>query len=189
MRTRRTTDFIVGVAGFALIVVTGVVFVRRTTAAEGQEAPRSSVAASFGLGAFLIGRWNCRGGTPAGQPMESNVEFQWALDSVWLEETHVDLAPGRYKSLAMWSRDLSSPSPTAIVFDSFGGNRRFVGELRGDSIVWVRDTTDKGARPETFTYKRLTPDAYWYGWQVQRASGAPETLGDSLTCRRTKANR
>jgi hypothetical protein len=116
--------------------------------------------------------------------MESDVTFRWALDSTWFEEAHDDRPPARYRSIAMWSRNLASDSAIAHVFDNFGGDRRFLGHASSDAIEWTRDTTERGARLETFTYRRVDADTYWYAWHVRLVNQVAPVLGDSLTCRR-----
>ena len=138
------------------------------------------------LARFLVGVWACRGGTPAGRTLDSEVRFTASLGDRWLQSAHVDVAPGRYSSLAMWPLAPADSEPlTTVVYDNFGGARRFL--LDGwtpDSVVLVRDRTERGARVEQFTYRRVSPDSYWYAWHVRRGASGPAVLGDSATCTR-----
>jgi hypothetical protein len=157
-----------------------------TFAASSASAERLSADSLPPLASFLVGFWECRGGTPSGRTLASEVKFTSLLGKRWLESSHVDVPPAPYSSLALWPVALADSSASAtVVYDNFGGARRFL--LNGwtpDSVVLVRDTTERGARLETFTYRRVAPDSYWYAWHVRRgASGAP-VLGDSATCKR-----
>ena len=137
------------------------------------------------LARFLAGNWRCAGGTPSGRGLIADVEFTTVLGDRFIQSAHRDQPPGRYMSLALWPTDTAQRRQQTVVYDNFGGRRRFFADRWGaDSIVWVRDTTEEQARMETFTYKRTGPGAYWYAWHVRRAVGGPFVLGDSATCRR-----
>jgi hypothetical protein len=137
------------------------------------------------LARFLEGRWHCRGGTPAGRVLESDVAFAMSLGARWLSSEHTDVPPGPYHAFSLWPTDTAHRALASTVYDNFGGARRFFGAWGTDSIVWLRDTTEGGARLESFTYRRTSANAYWYAWHVRRANGAPVALGDSATCRRS----
>jgi hypothetical protein len=143
-----------------------------------------SIASPLG---FFAGHWSCVGGTPAGRVLVADVNITPAMNNRWLEVRHADRPPGRYQSLSLWVLGAPADSTTTtIVYDNFGGARRF--DTQGwatDRIVWVRDTTEAGARMETFTYLHVSDSAYWYAWHVRRTPGAPLVLGDSATCRRS----
>lgn len=138
------------------------------------------------LARFLVGAWTCRGGTPAGRTLSSDVRFGAVLGDRWLEVAHLDVPPGRYSSLAHWPLAPADSTPLAtVVYDNFGGARRFLLDgWKSDSVALVRDTTERGARPERFTYRRESPNSYWYAWHVRRGASGPEVLGDSATCTR-----
>jgi hypothetical protein len=137
------------------------------------------------LARFFVGAWRCSGGTPAGRVLDADVDFTTVLGDRFIQSAHRDEPPGRYLSSALWPTDTASRRQATVVYDNFGGHRRFTsGPWSADSIVWVRDTTEEQARMETFTYRRAGPDAYWYAWHVRRAAGGPLVLGDSATCRR-----
>lgn len=109
------------------------------------------------------------------------------LGDRFIQSAHHDEPPGRYMSLALWPTDTTQRQQATVVYDNFGGHRRFVSDRWGaDSIVWVRDTTEAQARLETFTYRRTGPDAYWYAWHVRASPSRPIVLGDSATCRRKR---
>jgi hypothetical protein len=117
--------------------------------------------------------------------MNARVTFARQLDGHWLESEHVDDAPGKYHSRALWPTDSAIGQIAMVVYDNFGGARRFFATGWGaDSVVWTRDTSEARARPESFTYRRNADGSYWYAWHVARAPGSPMVLGDSSTCRR-----
>lgn len=65
--------------------------------------------------------------------------------------------------------------------------RHFVGTVSApDSVVLQRDTLEKGARPESFTYTPLSDSMYLYAWHVRRTPGQPVVLGDSAICQRLR---
>jgi hypothetical protein len=142
------------------------------------------------LAAFLRGSWSCEGGTPAGKTLSGETQFVSSLSDRWLESRHIDRSPGRYASVAEWPiMAPASNRPSMILYDNFGGARRFFASGWGvDSIVWVRDTTEAESRMETFTYRRQTDSTYWYAWHVRRAPpSGPTVLGDSATCTRRRS--
>jgi hypothetical protein len=156
-------------------------------AASSAAAPvRTATDSVAPLARFLVGAWTCRGGTPAGRTLSSDVRFGAVLGDRWLEVAHLDVPPGRYSSLALWPLAPADSAPlTTVVYDNFGGARRFLLDgWKSDSVVLVRDTTERGARGERFTYRRVSPNSYWYAWHVRRAASGPEVLGDSATCTR-----
>ena len=56
-----------------------------------------------------------------------------------------------------------------------------------DSIPWLSGfaiQSEAQARMETFTYRGIGPDTYWYAWHVRASPSPPLVLGDSATCRR-----
>ncbi len=138
------------------------------------------------LATFLVGRWSCRGGTPAGRRLDSQVFIRRAVGDHWLEVTHQDVPPGRYMSESLWPAR-SRGRMASVVYDNFDGDRRFIAaSWTADSIVWVRDTSEANARLESFTYRRMSPATYWYAWHVVRTRGTPIVLGDSATCARVE---
>jgi hypothetical protein len=173
---------IVAASGF---VVAGSLAAPRDTMGRPNVAlPADSAASPL---SYFSGHWSCAGGTPAGRVLTADVDFTPAMNGRWLEVRHLDHPPGRYESLSLWG-----PLPghadsvmTTIVYDNFGGSRRFFSSgWREGKVVWTRDTTEAGSRLETFTYQRVSDSAYWYAWHVRRADGTPVVLGDSATCQR-----
>lgn len=135
------------------------------------------------LARYLTGSWQCRGGTPSGKVMNARVTFRMALGGRFLQSEHADDPPGRYQSHALWPTDSAKGSIAMVVYDNFGGARRFTARgWTADSVVWLRDTSESHARAETFTYRRTSDSAYWYAWRVARPGGG-YVLGDSATCR------
>jgi hypothetical protein len=134
---------------------------------------------------FFAGPWNCRGAFASGRPIAAEVTFTPVLGGRWLEYHHVDAAPGRYEALALWpGADTASPQPV-VLYDNGGGHRRFIGSgWATDTVRLIRDSTDPGAHAERFTFRATSDSSYWFGWEIQRAPGAPWVLGDSLSCRR-----
>jgi hypothetical protein len=136
------------------------------------------------LARYFAGTWHCRGGTPAGRTLESDVVFTMMLGARWLSSEHTDVPPGRYHAYSLWPTDTGQHAVLSTIYDNFGGARRFSAMWRADSIVWMRDTMETGARLESFTYRRVSDSAYWYAWHVRPAAARPMVLGDSATCRR-----
>lgn len=134
---------------------------------------------------FFSGAWSCRGGTPAGKVMSSDVMFTQLLDGRFLQVHHMDRQPGRYESVAMWPLTHARERFSTVVYDNFGGARRFNAERAdAEGVVLRRDTTELDARAESFTYRASSESTYWYAWYVRRAAGQPLVLGDSATCHR-----
>jgi hypothetical protein len=165
----------------------GVAIATPHTRAFSQSASTVSVPDSEpALATFLVGRWSCRGGTPAGRRLDSQVVFRRVVGGHWLEVTHQDVPPGKYMSESLWPAR-SRPNIVSVVYDNFDGDRRFIAaSWTADSIVWVRDTSEAKARLESFTYRRMSPASYWYAWHVVRTPGTPIVLGDSATCLRVE---
>ena len=136
------------------------------------------------LARFLVGSWQCRGGTPAGRVLNGRVTFSAVLQDHWLAWEHEDVPPGRYNARSLWPTDTAAPL-ASVVYDNFGGARRFLATAWSpDSIVWMRDSLEKNARRESFTYRRVSDRSYWYAWHVVRPGSTQMVLGDSATCSR-----
>jgi hypothetical protein len=163
--------------------------VKRSEPPPSAAPARPSTDSAPPLARYLVGFWTCQGGSPSGRKLASEVRFATQLGNRWLQSSHLDVPPGPYSSLALWPIAPADSAPSAtVVYDNFGGARRFL--LNGwtaDSVVLVRDTTERGARLEQFTYRRVAPDAYWYAWHVRRDASGPMVLGDSATCTRRAA--
>ena len=54
------------------------------------------------LARYFAGTWHCRGGTPAGRTLESDVVFTIMLGARWLSTEHTDVPPGRYHAFSLW---------------------------------------------------------------------------------------
>lgn len=178
MKARFTVLALLGAACSAAAVLP-------TPAAGAKPAPLGDLGADTASSplAFFRGHWSCKGGTPSGRTLDADVDFTVAMNGRWLESRHVDRAPGRYEALQLWP--LRADSALTTIYDNFGGARRFTTRgWTGDSVVWTRDTTETGARLETFTYRRLSDSTYWYAWHARRTADTPLVLGDSATCRR-----
>ncbi|HEU4698930.1 MAG TPA: hypothetical protein VFS40_07115 [Gemmatimonadales bacterium] len=137
---------------------------------------------------WLEGRWGCTGAFASGRPIAADVAFAAELGNRWLAYRHMDRAPASYQAFALLGP--LTPADTgrlvAVLHDNGGGQRRFTSAgWRDGALVLLRDSTEAGARPERFIWRRTSDSTYWFAWELRRTPGGPWTLGDSLGCRRT----
>lgn len=101
-----------------------------------------------------------------------------------MEYHHRDRPPGQYEAISLWGPALrDSALATSVLYDNFGGHRRFLSTYSSSGeVTLVRDTTEAGARVERFTFRPRADGTLWFAWQVLR--GGTWALGDSLSCRR-----
>ena len=132
----------------------------------------------------LSGQWSCAGAFSNGKPLAADVGFTPALGGRWLSYHHQDRAPGRYEATALLGPAFRDSAMVAsVIFDNFGGHRRFLPAAASTGeVTLVRDTTEAGARLERFTFRPRPDSTLWFGWEIGR--GGTWLLGDSLSCRR-----
>lgn len=111
--------------------------------------------------------------------------FALSLSDKFLLSAHDDAPPGQYHSASYWPAIDTVAVRRTSIYDNFGGARAFTASVwNADSVVWMRDTSQAGARLETFTYRRVNDATYWYAWHVRPQPQGKLFLGDSATCRR-----
>lgn len=167
--------------GAALLLATAPV---ATPPLAAQAIPAGTTDSVSGWAHLLTGPWGCSGAFASGRPLAADIVFAAALNAHWLEYHHRDRAPGRYEATALLGPALADSTvvPT-VLYDNFGGHRRFgVTTSPTGEVILARDTTEKGARVERFTFRPRADGTLWFGWEVQRDGGW--ALGDSLSCRR-----
>lgn len=131
----------------------------------------------------LEGAWSCAGAFANGKSLAADLTFTRVLGGRWLSYHHKDRPPGQYEASSLWGpaqRD-TAMTPT-LLFDNFGGHRRFLPAAAGTEVVLTRDSTDAGARVERFTFRRRADGTLWFAWEVGRQGAW--ALGDSLSCSR-----
>ncbi|HEU4648112.1 MAG TPA: hypothetical protein VFS33_03565 [Gemmatimonadales bacterium] len=155
----------------------------------GSPTPRAHTDSTAAWARYFRGTWHCQGAFASGKPLAADIAFTALLGGRWLQYHHTDRAPGAYEALALWgpTTGTAAPPPTTF-YDNFGGTRRFISAGWQDSaLVFVRDTTERGARAERFAFRQRSDTAFWFAWELQRPSGAGWVVGDSLTCARAAA--
>jgi hypothetical protein len=95
---------------------------------------------------------------------------------------HDDRPPNGYHAQSMWGADASTGKWMSMIFDNFGGARRFTSTgWDGHSIVL---DGAPGARRERFTYAVESPSSFRMTYEVSGDAGTTWKLGDSLACTR-----
>ena len=129
------------------------------------------------------GAWHCTGAFANGKKIESTIAFTVDLDRHWLRVVHDDLPPNGYHAQSMWGADGSTGRAMSMIFDNFGGARKFTSSgWNGHGIVF--DGAPEPRR-ERFTYAVESPSAISVRYEVSGDAGATWKLGDALGCRRT----
>lgn len=131
----------------------------------------------------LEGSWSCAGAFASGKTLAADLNFTRVLGGRWLSYHHKDRPPGQYEATSLWGPAQwdTTMSPT-LLYDNFGGHRRFFPGSTGSEVVLTRDTTDAGARLERFTFRPRPDGTLWFAWEVSRQGAW--ALGDSLSCSR-----
>lgn len=133
----------------------------------------------------LVGTWSCEGAFGSGKPLAADIRISSVLGSRWLAYHHKDRAPGRYEAFGHWGP--VAPPPTAlattVLYDNFGGARRFQLTFTEGGLTLDRDTTVAGAIVERFVFKPREAGRLWFAWEVYRDNRW--ILGDSLGCRQS----
>lgn len=113
------------------------------------------------LEAFVSGQWTGSGKFASGKDIAADVAFAPVPGGHWLNYTHVDHPPGRYRAQATWGY----ADPTHFVMtlhDNFGGARVFSSEGWCDGRIVFDKQLDlaqlkpepKGAERERFVFER-----------------------------------
>ena len=134
---------------------------------------------------FFAGQWDCAGEFTASQkPIAAHVAAVADLEGAWLSFRWDDKAPGPFHALEMWGFDKTAKRFTNLIFDNFGGVRRFSSPgWEGSSLVWTLEAAGSPpAAEERFVFERQAGRQFVVSWQVRKPSADWKT-GDRLTCR------
>lgn len=134
------------------------------------------------LVAAFQGSWHCAGAFANGKKIESEMTFSADLDRHWLRVVHDDRPPNGYHAQSMWGADASTGKWMSMIFDNFGGARKFTSSgWDGHGIVL---DGAPGPRRERFTYVVESPSSFRMSYDVSGDAGTTWKLGDSLVCTR-----
>jgi hypothetical protein len=162
------------------IAVFAVAFASPSPVAAQQPAPPPAVDSA--LVVAFQGSWHCAGAFANGKKIESDMTFSADLDRHWLRLVHDDRPPNIYHAQSMWGADASTGKWMSMIFDNFGGARKFTSTgWDGHAIVF---DGAPAPRRERFTYAVQTPSSFRMTYEVSSDAGATWKLGDSLVCAR-----
>jgi hypothetical protein len=135
--------------------------------------------------AYFSGRWTCAGQFSNGKPIEAGMSFAPVLEGKWLEQTHTDRAPNTFQAISMWGVDGASGEGFSMLFDNFGGARRFESSgWSNRSISFERSSLPADpARRERFTYRAEADGTFRMSYDITR-DGKEWRMVDTLLCRR-----
>jgi hypothetical protein len=148
---------------------------------EAQQPARPPLLDSTLVAAFQ-GSWHCAGAFANGKKIESNMTFSADLDRHWLRVVQDDRPPNGYHAQSMWGADASTGKWMSMIFDNFGGARKFT-STGWDGHAIVLDGAP-GPRRERFTYAVEAPSSFRMRYEVSGDDGATWRLGDELLCTR-----
>ena len=149
--------------------------------AEAQQPAPPPLLDSALVAAFQ-GSWHCAGAFANGKKIESDMTFSADLDRHWLRVVHDDRPPNGYHAQSMWGADASTGKWMSMIFDNFGGARRFTSTgWDGHSIVL---DGAPGPRRERFSYAVESPSSFRMTYEVSGDAGTTWKLSDSLACTR-----
>ena len=133
---------------------------------------------------YFEGNWSCAGVfLPSNRPLASDMGFQVDPHGGALVKTHQDRAPGRYAATETWGAAPDGKTYRAVIAAS-GGLRWYRSDgWKGDEWTWSR-LRDDSEPEEAFAYIRQDAATMVVEWRISR-NGAPMTVGDRLTCRKT----
>jgi hypothetical protein len=134
------------------------------------------------LVSFFHGSWHCAGEFSNGKKIESAMTYTADLGNHWMRVTLDDVPPNGFHALSMWGADGDTGHMMSMIFDNFGGARKFT-SAGWDGHKLVLDGAP-GARRERFTYASESPSTYRMSWEVSGDAGATWKLGDALLCTR-----
>ncbi|MGH9520666.1 MAG: hypothetical protein ACRD2D_13495 [Terriglobales bacterium] len=134
--------------------------------------------------AFFIGSWTCQGTFANGRAVAGTIRFDSQLDGKALVMHQDDKPPGQFHAAAYWTADRTTNKWTALMQDSSGGARFFVGDAEAQTLTLL-DSPILGHKPfaERFRYEKVSADSFRVTWQVQAPSGEWRT-GDTQVCRK-----
>jgi hypothetical protein len=134
--------------------------------------------------AFFVGSWECAGEfTASKKPVAAHLGVSADLEGAWLSLRWDDRAPGQFHALELWGFDAAAKRFVNLIFDNFGGVRRFSSPgWGGSSLVWTAEAASGAVPGERFVFERKTDRQLTVTWQVRKL-GADWTTGDQLTCR------
>jgi hypothetical protein len=128
------------------------------------------------------GSWHCAGEFANGKKIESDMTFTIDLDRHWIRLVQDDRPPNGYHAQSMWGPDANTGKWMSMIFDNFGGARKFTSNgWDGHAIVF---DDAPGTRRERFTYAAETPSSFRMTYEVSGDAGATWKVGDSLVCTR-----
>jgi hypothetical protein len=160
---------------------------------SGAQQPAAPAPLDSTLVAAFQGSWHCAGAFANGRKIESDMVFTADLDRHWLRVVHDDLPPNGYHAQSMWGADASTGKLMSVIFDNFGGARRFrSGGWDGHTIIFDAATLGdasppsaaRSTRTERFTYAEDSAGTFRMRYEVSGDSGATWRLGDELRCSR-----
>jgi hypothetical protein len=152
------------------------------TRVEAQQPAPPPILDSALVAAFQ-GSWHCAGAFANGNKIESDMTFSVDLDRHWLRLVHDDRPPNGYHAQSMWGADASTGKWMSMIFDNFGGARKFT------STGWdghgIELDGAPGPRRERFTYVVESPSTFRTRYEVSGDAGVTWKLGDELLCTRS----
>lgn len=144
--------------------------------------------------ATFQGAWHCTGAFANGKAIESDMRFTADLDRHWLRVVHDDVPPNGYHAQSMWGADPNTGKLMAVIFDNFGGARRFTsagwnGKVVRFDVAALGDSASSSVagnakRAERFTYTTTVNGTFRMRYEVSGDGRATWRLGDELLCSR-----
>ena len=120
---------------------------------------------------FFQGKWTGKGQFASGKKIEADLVYTLSLDSCWLNSTHTDKAPGKYKAMLMWGCERQTGEFVAYNFDNFQGHRQFTSDGWKDGklvLITSKDNPNGGKFHEHFIYEKLSADSFKMTYETSR---------------------
>jgi hypothetical protein len=159
----------------------GVAFLTTPATIDAQQ-PAPPPLLDSALVAAFHGTWHCAGAFANEKKIESDMMFSADLDRHWLRLVHDDRPPNGYHAQSMWGTDASTGKWMAMIFDNFGGARKFTSS--GWDGHGIQLDGAPGPRRERFTYAVESTSTFRMRYEVSADSGTTWHLGDELRCTR-----
>ncbi|HYX30035.1 MAG TPA: hypothetical protein VE863_15950 [Pyrinomonadaceae bacterium] len=155
---------------------------KATSSPSQPNAPKQLPA---GLEEFFVGEWTGAGELSNGRNIEADVSFAADLDNQWLNYSHNDRAPNKYKARGMWGFERNSGRFVMLLNDNFGGARLFVsdGWLDGRIVFNSEKLLVLSSVQERFTFARESATTFRMTYEISR-DGKTWRIGDYLIFRR-----